>query len=278
MVLLTVEHWCRIVHGCYILHAGWYLTMVDNMFLAIYIVEFLLKFYAWRLRYFKLGWNIFDIQLSAVHSLNDNTMQLYNTYTCTIMATLLHMLHDVPWLQSRLCDHNCKFCGLSSSTDCPECCWHFWHKGLWSANCVQVLSCSEGTQSTADHQVRVTLNLNSFHGIVLMWKSAIYIATMCVHAPHSLTHHSLIHRFLKNLQIIVTTVLRSIPALGNIVLLISLVLCILWTCSALLHDKHYKHSHSRRRLWKTSTCCAFPDSRARNQTCLPSLDGVCMQR
>lgn len=45
-----------------LLHPGWYLTMVDNMFLAIYIVEFLLKFYAWRLRYFKLGWNIFDIQ------------------------------------------------------------------------------------------------------------------------------------------------------------------------------------------------------------------------
>lgn len=38
----------------------------------------------------------------------------------------------------------------------------------------------------------------------------------------------LTHRFLKNLQIIVTTVLRSIPALGNIVMLISLVLCILW--------------------------------------------------
>lgn len=34
-------------------------------------------------------------------------------------------------------------------------------------------------------------------------------------------------RFLKNLQIIVSTVLQSIPALGSIVLLISLVLCIL---------------------------------------------------
>ena len=51
--------------------------MVDNMFLAIYIVEFLLKFYAWRLRYFKLGWNIFDIQLSAVHSLNAVIQYVY---------------------------------------------------------------------------------------------------------------------------------------------------------------------------------------------------------
>ena len=51
-----------IATACYYIHAGWYLTMVHNMFLAIYIVEFLLKFYAWRLRYFKLAWNIFDIQ------------------------------------------------------------------------------------------------------------------------------------------------------------------------------------------------------------------------
>lgn len=61
-----------------LLHTGWYLTMVDNMFLAIYIVEFLLKFYAWRLRYFKLGWNIFDIQQcmrSSPLTLGDVTKQ-----------------------------------------------------------------------------------------------------------------------------------------------------------------------------------------------------------
>ena len=36
----------------------------------------------------------------------------------------------------------------------------------------------------------------------------------------------IVFRFLKNLQIIVSTVLQSIPALGSIVMLISLVLCI----------------------------------------------------
>ena len=39
------------------------------------------------------------------------------------------------------------------------------------------------------------------------------------------------YRFLKNLQIIVSTVLQSIPALGSIVILISLVLCILPLCN-----------------------------------------------
>ena len=39
--------------------------------------------------------------------------------------------------------------------------------------------------------------------------------------------YAICSRFLKNLQIIVSTVLQSIPALGSIVLLISLVLCIL---------------------------------------------------
>ena len=40
-------------------------------------------------------------------------------------------------------------------------------------------------------------------------------------------HALLSCRFLKNLQIIVSTVLQSIPAMGSILILISLVLCIL---------------------------------------------------
>ena len=42
-------------------------------------------------------------------------------------------------------------------------------------------------------------------------------------------------RFLKNLQIIVTTVLQSIPAMGSIVILISLVLCILQLLNSFVH-------------------------------------------
>jgi len=39
---------------------AWYLAIIDQIFLVIYIWECLLKLYAWRLYYFKSGWNIFD--------------------------------------------------------------------------------------------------------------------------------------------------------------------------------------------------------------------------
>lgn len=38
----------------------WYLSIIDQVFLVIYIWECLLKLYAWRLYYFKSGWNLFD--------------------------------------------------------------------------------------------------------------------------------------------------------------------------------------------------------------------------
>ncbi|OUM67552.1 hypothetical protein PIROE2DRAFT_4957 [Piromyces sp. E2] len=38
----------------------WYLAIIDQIFLVIYIWECLLKLYAWRLYYFKSGWNVFD--------------------------------------------------------------------------------------------------------------------------------------------------------------------------------------------------------------------------
>ncbi|KAG9394138.1 Cation Channel Sperm Associated 1 CatSper1 [Carpediemonas membranifera] len=40
---------------------GWYMTILDNVFLAIYVFELLLKFAAFRLRFFKSGWNLFDL-------------------------------------------------------------------------------------------------------------------------------------------------------------------------------------------------------------------------
>ena len=39
----------------------WYLMMVDQLFLAIYIMELVLKLYVWRLKYFQQPWNIFGI-------------------------------------------------------------------------------------------------------------------------------------------------------------------------------------------------------------------------
>ena len=39
--------------------AAWYVTLIDQLFLAVYIVELLLKLYVWRLRFFKISWNVF---------------------------------------------------------------------------------------------------------------------------------------------------------------------------------------------------------------------------
>lgn len=38
--------------------AGWYLSALDNVFLAIYFMEIVLKLYALRSFFFKTGWNI----------------------------------------------------------------------------------------------------------------------------------------------------------------------------------------------------------------------------
>ncbi len=37
----------------------WYLTLLDQLFLAIYILELVLKIIAWRFKFFKSSWNIF---------------------------------------------------------------------------------------------------------------------------------------------------------------------------------------------------------------------------
>ena len=45
----------------------WYLVLIDQIFLAIYIVELTLKLYVWRLRFFKQFWNNFGkIVISVV--------------------------------------------------------------------------------------------------------------------------------------------------------------------------------------------------------------------
>lgn len=44
--------------------------LVDQIFLAIYILELGLKLYVWRLRFFKQSWNVFDFAI-VVASLFD---------------------------------------------------------------------------------------------------------------------------------------------------------------------------------------------------------------
>ena len=43
---------------CFFFSLGWYLSALDNVFLAIYFMEIVLKLYALRSYFFKTGWNI----------------------------------------------------------------------------------------------------------------------------------------------------------------------------------------------------------------------------
>jgi cation channel sperm-associated protein 1 len=110
------------------------------MFLAIYIMELVLKLYVWRIRYFKIGWNVFDCIIVA--------------------ASFVDFL--IPLIVQNF--------------------------GAFDTKVFRVFKVFRAVKALKALRVLRTI------------------------------------RFLKNLQIIVATVLRSIPALGNIVLLISLVL------------------------------------------------------
>ncbi|XP_064402554.1 cation channel sperm-associated protein 1-like [Halichondria panicea] len=43
----------------------WYLTLMDQLFLSVYIIELSLKLNAWRFLYFKTYWNVFDFTIVA---------------------------------------------------------------------------------------------------------------------------------------------------------------------------------------------------------------------
>ena len=45
---------------------GWLLSWIDRIALSIFVVELLLKFYAYRMAFFKSAWNIFDLGIVAV--------------------------------------------------------------------------------------------------------------------------------------------------------------------------------------------------------------------
>jgi hypothetical protein len=42
-----------------ILFVAWYLAIIDQLFLGIYVMEMVLKIWVFRISYFKTGWNIF---------------------------------------------------------------------------------------------------------------------------------------------------------------------------------------------------------------------------
>jgi len=54
----------------------WYLMFVDQIFLAVYIMELVLKLYVWRLRFFKQMWNIF-----GTTTVENEMHVVYNMFT-----------------------------------------------------------------------------------------------------------------------------------------------------------------------------------------------------
>ncbi len=45
---------------------GDFLIAVDNIILSVFVIEILLKFYAYRFSFFKSGWNIFDLMIVGI--------------------------------------------------------------------------------------------------------------------------------------------------------------------------------------------------------------------
>ena len=67
------------------IYVGWYIAIIDNCFLAVYIMELLLKLYVWRLRYFKLGWNVFGIRINYCYH------HYYYIYICVQIQYYISM-------------------------------------------------------------------------------------------------------------------------------------------------------------------------------------------
>ena len=52
--------------------SGWYLEFVDPIFLGIYIVELVIKFYALRLYFFRDPWNWFGQSKHEQHAIRSH--------------------------------------------------------------------------------------------------------------------------------------------------------------------------------------------------------------
>lgn len=61
------------VEICFFFPLGWYLSALDNVFLAIYFMEIVLKLYALRSYFFKTGWNIMGMHAWLRHDLNSTS-------------------------------------------------------------------------------------------------------------------------------------------------------------------------------------------------------------
>ena len=85
------------------IEANWQLSLLDVIFFSIYLFELILKFYAWRLRYFKNSWNTFDF-LVVLASTNKHRRLLINLVVRALRARrVLRFANDT--LSAQLTDH-----------------------------------------------------------------------------------------------------------------------------------------------------------------------------
>ncbi|KAI9139620.1 Ion transport protein-domain-containing protein [Paraphysoderma sedebokerense] len=93
---------------------GWYLAVVDNVFLGIYLMETILKIYVFRKLYFQSGWNLFDLFIvltSLVNfllpllfvfavSFNTNVIRLLRLFRTFRAIRSLRVLRTITFLKS----------------------------------------------------------------------------------------------------------------------------------------------------------------------------------
>ncbi|THH34666.1 ion transporter [Aliishimia ponticola] len=60
-ILLGLETW-----DAAMARAGWLIELLDALCLAVFVVELALKLFAYRLRFFQNGWNLFDFTIVAI--------------------------------------------------------------------------------------------------------------------------------------------------------------------------------------------------------------------
>ncbi|XP_073249025.1 cation channel sperm-associated protein 1-like [Porites lutea] len=83
--------------------AGWYLSALDNVFLAIYFMEIVLKLYALRSYFFKTGWNIMDLLIvlfTMVDFLLPLIVQNVGSFDVAAIFRLLRMFRAIRALRA----------------------------------------------------------------------------------------------------------------------------------------------------------------------------------
>ncbi|RMX56767.1 hypothetical protein pdam_00018049 [Pocillopora damicornis] len=82
---------------------GWYLSALDNVFLAIYFMEIIVKLYALRSYFFKTGWNIMDLLIvlfTVVDFLLPLIVQNVGSFDVAAIFRLLRMFRAIRALRA----------------------------------------------------------------------------------------------------------------------------------------------------------------------------------